>query len=90
MVLHLGGGVILREKTVVGIFDLDNTSVSKHTRKTLELSEKAGRVVSVGDDLPRSFIVAEEGGETIVYLSQISTATLLKRTEKPFDLSGDA
>lgn len=82
MYLHLGGAVSIPERTVVGVFDLDNTSTSKHTRKYLETAERAGRVVNVSDDLPRSFVVANDGGKITVYISQISPATLQRRTEK--------
>ena len=36
-------------------------------------------MVNVSMELPKSFIVCREGGREIVYLSQISTATLLRR-----------
>ena len=45
-------------------------------------AQRAGRVVTVGDDLPKSFLLCRDGaGETTVYLSQLSSATLLKRME---------
>ena len=71
---------------VVGIFDLDNTTVSRHTRKMLNEAEKAGRVISVTDDLPKAFVVTTPPGkktaENRVYLCQLSTGTLRKRSGK--------
>ena len=71
---------------VVGIFDLDNTTVSRHTRKMLNEAEKAGRVISVTDDLPKTFVVTTPPGkktaENMVYLCQLSTGTLKKRSRK--------
>jgi len=81
MYLHLGKQVAVPFRNVIGIFDLDNSSVSKHTRRYLELAQKEGRIVNVSEELPRSFIVCVEGGKTIVYISQISSQTLLKRAE---------
>ena len=52
MYLHLGQETVVREQDIIGIFDLDNTTVSRHTRKTLNEAEKAGRVINVTDDLP--------------------------------------
>ena len=72
MYLHLGQSVVVPYRDVIGLFDLDNTSSSHLTRKFLERAEKEGRVVSVGDDIPK--------GQT-VYLSQMATATLLRRAE---------
>ena len=81
MYLHLGQNVVVPEADIIGIFDLDNTTGSKITRKFLSDSEKAGRVVNVSDELPRSFIISGKDMEFSVYLSQLSPQTLLKRTE---------
>ncbi len=70
------------EDAVIGIFDLDNTSWSFRTRRFLERMEADGRVVTVGDDLPRSFVLCQEGdGPSAVYITQLNTATLLRRAE---------
>lgn len=68
----------VREKSVIGIFDMDNTSTSKRTRLFLEKAEREGQVVPC-DDLPKSFIVTSEYGMVKVYLSALSSATLEKR-----------
>jgi len=81
MYLHLGQNVVVPETDVIGIFDLDNTTGSHITRNFLGDAEKAGYVVNVSDELPRSFIVSGKNNEITVYLSQLSPQTLLKRTE---------
>ena len=87
MYLHLGQNVVVTEADVIGVFDLDNTTGSQITRKYLSEAEKAGRVISVSDDLPKSFVVCgatnpiEDRGESKIYLSQLTTQTLLKRSE---------
>ena len=66
---------------IIGIFDLDTTTVSKSTRNYLAMAEKAGIVENICYDLPKSFIVCRnKKGEDKVYISQISSSTLLKRT----------
>jgi len=77
--LHLGQDVVVGLKNVVGIFDLDRTTVSKYTRDFLYRAQKEGRVVNVSDELPKSYAVCEEKGRATVYISQISAATLKKR-----------
>ena len=79
MYLHLGQNIVVRT-ACVGIFDIDNTSMSRRTRSYLALAEKSGRVVNVSSELPKSFIVCEEDRKITVYISQISPATLRKRT----------
>ncbi len=80
MYLHLGQGMVVRTADVVGIFDLDNTSIAKATRQYLARAQKAGQVVNVTDELPKTFVVAQpKGGRPTVYISQISATTLKKR-----------
>jgi len=100
MYLHLGQNVVVPEADIIGIFDLDNCTGSHITRKFLSEAEKSGRVVSVSDELPNSFVVCsgenpgrrmapaldrkggnkEECNKSRIYLSQLSSQTLLKRS----------
>lgn len=67
---------------IIGIFDLDNASDAKWTREFLRNAEQQSVVISVCDDLPRSFVVADHPyHDQIVYLSQLSAQTLQKRVE---------
>lgn len=82
MYLHLGNSIVVPDNRILGIFDMDNCSWSHRTRRFLEKAEKEGRVVYVGSDLPRSFIVCGwEYDLPTVYISQLSAATLIKRVE---------
>jgi hypothetical protein len=80
MYLHLGQDVVVRKKDILGIFDLDNTSHSHITRAFLKNAENEGRVTDISGELPRSFAVVTDK-KTLIYLSQISTTTLLRRFE---------
>ena len=80
MYLHLGQNVMVPEAAVIGIFDLDNTTWSFRTRRFLERAEREGRVTAVGDDLPRSFVLTQEGnGPPEVYITALSSAALSAR-----------
>ena len=81
MYLHLGKGKIVSTEDIVGIFDLDITSQSHLTRKYLTMAEKAGEVVNASEDIPKSVVVCRSGNKKILYLSQMASATLLKRAE---------
>lgn len=82
MYLHLGQSVVVHRDDIIGIFDLDNTSSSFRTRKFLEKAEREGRLIAVFDDLPKSFVLCrKKNGEAVVYLSQLSPATLRGRAE---------
>lgn len=77
--LHLGKDTSIEINNIVGIFDLDTSTVSKHTRDFLALCEKENRVVNVSYELPKSYILYDFSGEYSVYLSPLNTATLIKR-----------
>ena len=82
MYLHLGKDEIVPEHSVIGIFDLDQVSYGKRGREYLSRAEEEGVVLDVGEDIPKSFVVCDHPSHRqIVYLSQLSTATLQKRAE---------
>ena len=80
--LHLGKGTLVRDDDILGIFDLDITSQSHLTRKFLSMADKAGRVLNAAEDIPKSFVLCVAKGKTRIYLSQMASATLLKRAEE--------
>ncbi|MGM9993760.1 MAG: extracellular matrix regulator RemB [Candidatus Avigastranaerophilus sp.] len=80
MYLHLGQETVVMQEDIVGIFDLDNTTVSKPTRDYLAKAEKDKRVFNVSFELPKTFVLTNNKKEgSRVYISQISSSTLLKR-----------
>lgn len=84
MRLHLGEETVVNDRDIIGIFDIENTSISKDTKAFLAASQKKERVVNVSAEMPKSFIVCafckERQGEKI-YISQIAPSTLKKRAE---------
>ncbi len=77
MFLHLGEDTIVKDKEIIGIFDLDTSTVNKATRDYLTIAEKNGRVEYVNYDLPKSFIVTDSK----IFVSPINTGTLLRRSK---------
>ena len=81
--LHVGGGKSIRERDVIGIFDMDTSTVSPVTRKLLSQAEKKKRTESPSYEIPKSFIIYRaENGETKVCFSQFSSTSLFGRTGK--------
>ena len=64
MYLSIGNDMAVRESSLIGIFDLDNTTTSRRTREFLERSEKEGQVVPC-DDLPKAFLLTAEYVQTL-------------------------
>ena len=82
MYLSIGNDMAVRSRSIIGIFDLDNTSTSKLTRRFLDGAEKEGVVQSACEDIPRSFVVCDHPyHRQIIYLSQLNSQTLLKRAQ---------
>ena len=87
MYLHIGKDTVVKKSDIIAVFDLDISSQAFLTRDYLRQAEKSGAVINVADDLPKSFVVCgADGGKQVVYLSQLNSATLFKRSES-FDLS---
>ena len=84
MYLHIGNHINIREKDIIGIFDLDRTTTSQITRKYLSEAQKKALVFSANDEIPKSFILYKdpETGICRVYFSQLSTAALSGRMEE--------
>ena len=80
MYVHLGMETVVREDDIIGIFDLDSTTVSKHTRKFLNVAEKEKKVFNVSFELPKSFVLCGNKKKNKIYISQLSSSTLYKRS----------
>lgn len=80
MYLELAPDTVVRKKEVIGIFDLDTSTVMKNTRDYLARAEKSGQAETVTLDLPKSFTVTSIGkNDQKIYISKYTTDTLAKR-----------
>lgn len=82
MYLHLGRGTVVNTKNVIAILDLDSTSLSKSTRNFLKVVEEEGFVRNVSEELPKTFVLCEIDGQSVVYITNISSKALAGRAEK--------
>ena len=83
MYLHIGNNVMLPEKHIIGVFDLEITSQSKRTSEFLRQAEEESLVIDACEDIPKSFLVCDHPYHLqLVYLSELSSATLQKRMEE--------
>ena len=78
MYLNIGNDMAVRDSSIIGIFDLDNTTVTPRGREFLDQAEEKGEVVPC-DDLPKSYILSAEYGMNRVYLTSLNASTLEKR-----------
>lgn len=78
MYLPIGNDMSVREKSIIGIFDMDNASTSKWTREFLARAEQNGEVVPF-DDLPATFVLTTEYGMSRIFLSEQNSKKLSKK-----------
>lgn len=80
MFLHIGGDFVIPSKSIIAILDMDTTTISKDTKEFLKISEEEGFIDAISpEDLPKTFIITESDKKSKIYLSPISSVTLLKR-----------
>ena len=83
MYLHIGGDFVVSIDEIIAILDMERSTISQDTRVFLKVSEEEGFIVNVVEnEMPKSFIIVQEKNMSRVYLSPISTSTLLKRYNK--------
>lgn len=79
MFLHVGNNKNIRLKSVVGIFDMDNATLSSVSRRFLSQKQREGLVEAAIEDIPKSFILYRDKDEYRICFSQLSTASLKGR-----------
>jgi hypothetical protein len=84
--LHLGEDIIVPKNSVIGIFDKEKCSSSIITREFIEIAESEKKMLRIGsDEKIRTFVLTNEG----IYLSPISSITLLKRFQQIYELGNE-
>lgn len=82
MYLHLGKGTVVNTADIIAIMDLESSSRSANTREFLKVVEEEGFVRNVSEELPRTYIICEIDGQSVVYVTNISSKALTGRAEK--------
>lgn len=81
MYLRISNDCIVPKCDIIGIFDMDNTTVSRQGRDFLPHAERDGAIIYTSDELPKSYVVAVRGGKVKVYLSSLSSKVLQNRAK---------
>lgn len=87
MTLHIGGNTVVPIKSIIAIIDIEAIKDSVVSNEFIQVSEDEGFVVEVSDEETKSLILTEYKKETIIYMSPISSTTLLKRSSFVEDIS---
>jgi len=73
----------IRQKNIIGIFDLDTSTVSGVTKNFLSKAEKKKKIVGI-NTLPKSFVLTEDnkGKDYKIYFSSNMTGHIEKSKYK--------
>ncbi len=82
MYIHAGNNLVLNSRDIIGIFDMDNTTVSRQGREFLPRAQSEGRLINATEELPVSFIVTGHKNNDKIYLSSLSSKVLGNRAKK--------
>ena len=78
MYIEIFTDYLIKSENVVGIFDLDNTTTNKFTNDFLNQKQKEDKITYLVSDIPKSFILMNDGS---VYIVELSSQILKKRFE---------
>ncbi len=78
MYIDIGTDYLIKKDDIVGIFDLDNTTINKQTRDFLNKKEQEKKTEYVINDIPKSFILMNDGK---VFIVELMPSVLKKRLE---------
>ncbi len=81
MYLHVGNEIVINTRDIIGIFDMDNTTVSRQGRRFLPESQNRGFIINATDDLPKSYVVTKRKNETKIYVSSYSPRMLARSAQ---------
>ena len=87
MFLHIGGNVVVPMSSVIAIFDMDTATTSKDSKEFIKIAEEEGFVFPIAEELPKTFVITEINKKSKIYLTPISSTTLLKRIGCMKDIS---
>ena len=76
MYISIAPDTVVRAADIVGVFDIDKTSVGRDTKGFFKKAQQSGRVQVAAGDIPVSYVVLKDGR---VILSPQSVATIKQR-----------
>ena len=79
MFLHIGKNESIYCKDIIGIFDIESSTLSETTKEFLKERQDSMTLINISSDIPKSFTLTFDGTESKAYLSGSSSETLMKR-----------
>ncbi len=78
MYVDIATDYLIKKDDIIGIFDLDNTTINKQTRDFLNKKEKENKTIYIINDIPKTFILMKDG---TVYIVELMPSIIKKRLD---------
>lgn len=79
MYLQLGPEISVRTEEIIGVFSINTAFCCEDSSEFLKISDEEGFVYDLCDDIKKSVVIAEINKNSKIFLSPISSSTLIKR-----------
>ena len=79
MFLHIGKDVIIKNKDIIGIFNLEYIKNTEEYKAMYNDLKEKNDILNVSDESEKSFILTENDKKIKGYITKIVTSTITKR-----------
>ena len=82
MYIHLGRDYVLNDRDIIGIFNLETTTITPRGREFLNYAQKRQVLTRARAIETQCYVLADGGLVDAVYLSELSSAAMRRRAQK--------
>ena len=82
MYLHIGKDKLIDDNNIIAILNIETLKEKENIENICKNMNFSDNIIDVSDGNKKSLIIIKEKKQTKVYISNISTITLEKRTNK--------
>ena len=79
MYLHIGKNCVIKDNSVVGIFDIEKIQNTREYQNLYNDLEANKKIIDIANNQKNTFVLTEENKNIKGYISNIGTSTIKKR-----------
>lgn len=81
MFLHIGNNIILDEKDIIGIYNIESIRDTEEYKNLIESLKRTNNLVMQAEGDAKSLIMTKDNDKILGYETNISSITIAKRSE---------
>ena len=82
MYVHLGKDAVIKTEDIIIILDIESLVKKKKLEEVLQNLKISDKIIDVSEGNRKSLIIGKRNGESLGYITNISSTTIAKRAEK--------